>query len=63
VVVQQIHETDYEEEMRAREADLDDAMDARAIRGEALGQDRHFRIYWWYPGKEPLPPPVLCVRE
>lgn len=43
-------EKDFEEEMRVREAALDEAMDARAIRGEALGQDRHFRRYWWYPG-------------
>lgn len=42
----------YEEELREREAALDEAMDARAIRGEALGQDRHFRRYWWYPGKQ-----------
>lgn len=43
-------ERDYEEELREREAALEEAMDARAIRGEALGQDRHFRRYWWYPG-------------
>lgn len=44
-------EKDYGEELREREAALEEAMDARAIRGEMLGQDRHYRRYWWYPGK------------
>jgi len=57
-------EKEYEEELREREAALDDAMDARAIRGEALGQDRHFRRYWWFPGKEaPLDFSILGVLE
>ena len=45
----------FEEEQREKEAALDEALDARAIRGEALGQDRHFRRYWWYPGAAPHP--------
>ena len=42
---------DFEEEAREREAALDDAIDARAVREEPLGLDRHFRRYWWYPGR------------
>ena len=47
-------ERQYEEELRERELALEDALDARAIRGEPLGQDRHHRSYWWYPGLSPL---------
>ena len=53
-------EEDHEEEMREREAALDDAMDARAIRGEALGMDRHYRRYWWLPGQLPTTPSAAC---
>ena len=53
-------EEDHEEEMREREAALDEAMDARAIRGEALGMDRHYRRYWWLPGQLPNTPSAAC---
>lgn len=49
-------ERQLEEEMREREAALDDALDARAIRAEPLGQDRHYRSYWWFPGRKTWSP-------
>ena len=32
------------------EAAFEEALEARAVRSEALGTDRHFRRYWWLPG-------------
>lgn len=49
-----LEEREREEARRQREAEFDEQLRARAVRADMLGQDRHFRRYWWLQGA-PLP--------
>ncbi len=43
-------EREREEARQQREAEFDEQLRARAVRADLLGQDRHFRRYWWLQG-------------
>lgn len=43
-------EEEKEAERQRREAEFDEQLRARAVRADCLGQDRHFRRYWWLQG-------------